>query len=618
MKILSIHVSSFGKLQNVDINFADGVNILAQKNGFGKTTLAAFIRAMLYGFKYTSARSSIKKRAESASRWLTWNSTQKIGGSMKVVHAGETILIERYFGAKSDRESLTVLNQNTGKPLDLQNSVGETLLGLTAESFDRSAYFPQESVELSSNENFDTRLAGLVQNAEDFSKVMASLNEQRKKLQLQKGNGGLIFELETQKMQLLQRLNDCEAAQKRQKEIELSLAEIARQKAETDKSLSALNAQAENLQNQLAQAQPTATQRENAAKLQQLQQKTQRLENLPKDYETCNRIAEKVQNTPEITKVQRPVSRVLLAIGIVLLAAGVGLCFWKLIVGLCCAAVGAICTVLAFFVRPALKTLQSGERDSYISEYFSVASQYVFCKDLSYAEVQKKMWQLYTDYVADCRERDALSQMSVKPTQNTDEISKKLAQTKELWSSEQLQLQNLSRKEGALVTERDALNTDSVPVIEKLEETRRQIENAKKRLNTVQKVAELLTQAKENLSTSYLPTLASRCGNLLNAITAGRYQVVLDRDFSIQLNQNGVTKPLDFFSRGLREITLLCFRVALSEMLFGGKIPLLIIDDAFVNFDEENFLRATSLLKKISAQTQVLYFTCHNRLGALK
>lgn len=617
MKILSIHVSSFGKLQNVDINFADGVNILAQKNGFGKTTLAAFIRAMLYGFKYTSARSSVKKRAESASRWLTWNGTQKAGGSMKVVHNGETILIERYFGAKSDHETLTVLNQNTGKTLEVQNSVGETLLGLTAESFDRSAYFPQEAVELSSNENFNTRLAGLVQNAEDFSKVMASLNEQRKKLQLQKGNGGLIFELETQKMRLLQRLNDCEAAQRRQKEIELSLADIARQKVEANESLSALNIQTANLQNQLAQAQPTAKQVENAEKLQQLQQKTQRLASLPKDYETCNRIAEKVQNTPEITKTRRPVSRVMLAIGIALLAAGVGMCFWQLIVGLCCAAVGAICTVLAFFVRPALKIPQSCERDNYISEYFSVASRYIFCKDLSYDEVQKKMWQLYTDYVADCRECDALSQMSV-PTQNTEEISKKLVQTKELCLAAQLQLQNLSRKEGALVTERDALNTDSVPVRESLEETMRQIENAKQRLNTVQKVAELLTQAKENLSTSYLPALASRCGNLLNAITASEYQVVLDGDFSIQLNQNGITKPLDFFSRGLREITLLCFRIALSEMLFGGNIPLLIIDDAFVNFDEENFLRATSLLKKISAQTQVLYFTCHNRLGALK
>ncbi|MGN1066585.1 MAG: ATP-binding protein, partial [Candidatus Fimimonas sp.] len=134
----------------------------------------------------------------------------------------------------------------------------------------------------------------------------------------------------------------------------------------------------------------------------------------------------------------------------------------------------------------------------------------------------------------------------------------------------------------------------------------------------VNTVLTLLEQAKENLSTSYLPALSEQCGKLLNAVTNGRYEVKLDRNFTLRLQENGVTKPSEYFSRGIREITLLCFRVALSQMLYGGKIPLLIIDDAFVNFDEENFLQATKLLKNLSQSTQIVYFTCHERLGALK
>ena len=119
------------------------------------------------------------------------------------------------------------------------------------------------------------------------------------------------------------------------------------------------------------------------------------------------------------------------------------------------------------------------------------------------------------------------------------------------------------------------------------------------------------------MSVMYLPKLCDRCRVLLNQITAGDYKPVIDRTFSIKLQTAGVTKSLDCFSRGIREITLLCFRVALSELLFGGNVPFLIIDDTFVNFDEENFLRATTLLKQLAKNTQILYFTCLNRLGAL-
>ena len=141
MKIVSLHVTSFGKLKNLDLNFGKGVNVLRQKNGFGKTTLANFIRAMLYGFDYKR----IKRGAESVSDaawWATWNSGDKIGGNLVVEHDGATYRVERYFGLTAKSETLTVLNVTTGKTENVQN-VGEFFLGLTAESYDRSAYFPQ-------------------------------------------------------------------------------------------------------------------------------------------------------------------------------------------------------------------------------------------------------------------------------------------------------------------------------------------------------------------------------------------------------------------------------------------------------------------------------------------
>ena len=50
MKLLACHVENFGKLSNLDMTFNDGINIINQPNGWGKSTLTAFFRAMLYGF----------------------------------------------------------------------------------------------------------------------------------------------------------------------------------------------------------------------------------------------------------------------------------------------------------------------------------------------------------------------------------------------------------------------------------------------------------------------------------------------------------------------------------------------------------------------------------------
>lgn len=35
------------------------------------------------------------------------------------------------------------------------------------------------------------------------------------------------------------------------------------------------------------------------------------------------------------------------------------------------------------------------------------------------------------------------------------------------------------------------------------------------------------------------------------------------------------------------------------------------MDDIFVNLDENNLIKAIELLKKLSNQRQIIYFTCH-------
>ena len=182
----------FRKIKNVNLTFDEGINVISNVNGFGKTTLANFIRAMLYGFSYR-----VKDGVKDSSRFTPWDGTGKFGGSMVVEHNGENYRIERFFGATLKAETKSVINVKTNKQVDFGVEIGEYFLGLTADSYDRSAYFPQDSVELSSNDNFDSRLANLVEDgAEDYDKVQKRIRDFKRDLRLEKGYGGKIFELQ--------------------------------------------------------------------------------------------------------------------------------------------------------------------------------------------------------------------------------------------------------------------------------------------------------------------------------------------------------------------------------------------------------------------------------------
>ena len=51
MKIVKLHIENFGKLSNFDLSFSSELNQFIHENGWGKSTLCAFIKAMVYGLE---------------------------------------------------------------------------------------------------------------------------------------------------------------------------------------------------------------------------------------------------------------------------------------------------------------------------------------------------------------------------------------------------------------------------------------------------------------------------------------------------------------------------------------------------------------------------------------
>lgn len=622
MRIVSLDIVAFGKLKDVRINFRQGLNVIQRANGFGKTTVASFIRAMLYGFTYRHSGG-----ATDASHFQPWGGAERFGGSMQLEHNGEVYRIERFFGATARAEKCRVTNENTGKEMQWQMQPGEVLLGLTADSYDRSAYFPQEAVELSSNDNLESRLANLVENsADDYDKIQAKLRDFKKALRYERGVGGRIPDLQQKQSDLERELYDVNVAKRRKTQIENRLRAISSERAELQKKQAANRSESERLRRQLAQASPSDE--EKAARM-RLSQVEENLSRVPPQAETdisrCEELYAQISQTPEfrVETIARKrwwlagMAAALALLGAALVALGVA--------GVIPVAAGAVAGVAAivaavascFFIvsKKERKVSLAEQREKLTAEYFGIAGKYVFeGNDLE--ATRRALWDMRSRYQSDLRLRETLVNL-VKPAADLSVLQQNVDACAQEEKRLSLQSDALLQEEVSLNEESKRLNTDAVQIEDRILDVKEQLAREEYRYRVADTVAQLLVKAKENLSGSYLPRLCRRTTELMKEISATDIEVVSDGKFAISLRENQVTKPMSEFSRGLREIALLCFRVALSELLYDGAVPFLIVDDAFVNYDEYNFLRATNLLKKLSSRAQIIYFTCHDRTGKL-
>lgn len=627
MKIVNVSVVAFGKLQSVNLSFNSGVNVLQNKNAFGKTTFAAFVRAMLYGLNYSYTKEG-DERVNDVTRYCPWGFGGKFGGSMTVEHNGATYRIERFFGGTARAEVLSVTNESTGAAVDVSGGVGEYFLGLTADSYDRSTYFPQEAVELATNENLDGRLANLVDSA-DYDKVQEKLLAYRRQKRAGRGVGGTIAQLDNEIFDLQRKLHEAELAENTQ-------ARNAEQYSANEAQLQQLNARKCGIQRQLEEVKRnivlnSPTEEQLAAKQRLMDAKlalTKYSQDLVADRQRVVALGDRIAQTPRHPNVQKASPKWwLVVLAAVLILGGAGLCFAGkiplLIGGGILVVVGAALLAVALLSarNKGVETLQSTEWDELVTDYMRIVGKYVDVAGKDYEEAARLFWQYFADYERDCRVYQTVE--SLTPSMPNGDVAALNARERELTSqlaAVTSEIQRIYRMQGSLENAvQNAQVADRAEIEDKILNAQQAKAVEEQKFATAERVSALLTQAKENLSGGYLPKLKTRVSQLVDFVTNGQYEVSLDGKFAIRIRENGQTKQLSCFSRGVREIVLLCFRVALSELLYDGAVPLVVVDDAFVNYDEDNFVRATALLKELATKcgTQVIYFTCHNRLGAL-
>ncbi len=215
MKLLSLHVENFGTLHDFDEQLHDGLNVRLHPNGYGKSTLAVFIKSMLYGLPASTRRSLIENERR---RYAPWQGGV-FGGSLDFEMGGETYRIERVFGAKEADDTLTVLSLRTGEEVkeDWAAAPGEKLLGVGIAAYERSTYLSQRPDELTQDgvTGVHQKLNRLANEADDlgrFDAAMTALDRRRQYYALLNRRGGAIADTEDAIAALDVRLAACREA----------------------------------------------------------------------------------------------------------------------------------------------------------------------------------------------------------------------------------------------------------------------------------------------------------------------------------------------------------------------------------------------------------------------
>ncbi len=201
----------------------------------------------------------------------------------------------------------------------------------------------------------------------------------------------------------------------------------------------------------------------------------------------------------------------------------------------------------------------------------------------------------------------------VPEPQTEDGLTYPLEDTRTLLAEGESQRRRLLERLGQLRGRASAM--DPVQVLE--EKRERLTDRVRKLEDTYGALAlalDNLTQARLELQRRFAPVIVQRSAEYMSRLTGGRYQkLTLDQEFTLAAGtaeEDGVASIL-WRSDGTMDLMYLALRLAVAEEL-TPEAPL-VLDDALIRFDETRMKAALALLQELSAERQILLFTCQDR-----
>lgn len=217
-----------------------------------------------------------------------------------------------------------------------------------------------------------------------------------------------------------------------------------------------------------------------------------------------------------------------------------------------------------------------------------------------------------------CDDLKAQGAQEVQTTELLHAPERTLDESRQMLQRVQARLAELDREEamakGELLTlgDRVQLEARREQILSRLECRRREYEALTLALDG-------LRQANAALQERFAPELNRRSGEILSALTGGRYDsLTLDREFEAAARSTDSLLPRSTLalSRGTADQIYLAVRLAVCQLCLSEEEPSpLVLDDALLTFDDARMELAVDYLSGFGRQ--VLLFSCQQREGRL-
>ena len=662
MKLIKCYVFSFGKLKDFSLDFSDGVNTIKEDNGWGKSTLASFIKAVFYGLSGTGKRSVLENERI---KFKPWNSTDTFGGYVEFEWAGKNYKLERYFGNKDSEDTVTLTDLTTGKAYDNETTVwGKRIFEIDEEGFLSSTYLSQKDFQIKSNSSITAKYNSVygAGDPDAFDNAIENIERQMKKYKY-RGDKGLLPDAKRELNFVLEDIERTELEINANKSLTIQAEKLS---AEVD----SLKVNVQTLTAKVAESseiQALAVKKEQYDKLNlQLDQaKAERKEidkvligkklsdaelnrlsqcerNMEADRSASLLIQKEVDNIKEelSRKVQKAPSSKKIVFLFLLTAlfftAGIVAVSANVLFGVVSLVLGVVLLVISLFVSVPKKDQTKlvledllKKKQSQLLEYETRVLENKSALDEYFAGIN---FGVETDYEKKIELLKGLNKKIDDVDRVVSTLSENIAQLqysvdkynlcKNEESAEQIKIR-LHRAEEEFSEKANKLASVKASIkryeecAEKLNELERRkaeistnIEEYERKHKVLSLTLEYLKCADERLKVKYRAPLQDSLNKYLKMID-GKTEVKIDVDLNVTTVEKGGDRSTDYYSKGYQNLFEICKRFALTDVLFSGEKPFIILDDPFYNLDDDKLNAAVELIKNLSKEYQILYFVCH-------
>lgn len=623
MKLISCRIENFGKLRDFTYHFEDGLSVLFAENGWGKSTFAAFLKVMFYGFDGDNRRT---EDGSERLRYRPWGGGV-YGGSVVWSRGDKTYRMLRTFGARRKEDTFVLYDEETGLPSgDFSENTGEELFGIDRDSFRRTVFWSQSDHETSATTSIQAKIGDLSSHQDDlpaYDAAVKRLSREMERLRPDRASG--LIRKKEDRLALLQ------ADEARLPLLKAQFEECAAKER-------ALAAELDNIRAQRQQYALSVSEKPAAARPGKDSEAQRRLENSEKKLALLLEKDRSIQHSgqkerQEYLGVKEALARELLEQSrrlekqTAVMRAGAGLSVMSAVIFLVLCLIGVlpapvIVLPVLLIAAGAAVFWQSGrisgdapeteeilrlrEEKALYSDSLRALSRKLE-KNRAQIREQKAVCETMRrmlDRAEIARETD----VSGAAGQISSEVSEILSEYDRQEEDCRVRLQEVRSQSGELAEMiRDC--SASVSLIESLQG---EIGALREQYDTCVRTLSYLEEARNSFTSRYMnPFLRSfsRYYSMLTGESAD--SVRTDADFSIAVMEEGLPRDPALMSEGTRDLISLCRRMAMIDAMYPAQKPFLVLDDPFSNLDDERVKGGLRFLHSASLEYQILYLTCH-------